>query len=126
MGSPGLAAARATWAVPLFGLAPLLLIAVHGSLEQTLACLMVYLALAWAIYFFMIVEPRASLTLGLGVALFTVAVGVPLGMLLVRNPPLSFADAMTADPSIGLRFVGLLLANGLNEELLKALPLWLL
>jgi len=126
MGSPGVPAARVTWAVALFGLAPLLLIAVDSSLEQRLGCLMVYLALAWAGYFFMIVERRASLTLGLGVASFTVAVGVPLGALLVRNPPLSFADAMTADPSIGRRFVGLLLADGLNEELLKALPLWLL
>lgn len=126
MRSPGVPPARATWAVPLFGLAPLLLIAVDSSFEQRLACLMFYFALAWAMYFFVIVEPRASLTLGLGVALFSVAVGVPLGMLLVRNPPLSFADAMTSDPSIGRRFVGLLLADGLNEELLKALPLWLL
>ena len=126
MRSPGVPPARATWAVPLFGLAPLLLIAVDSSLEQRLACLMVYFALAWAMYFSVMVEPRASLTLGLGVALFTVAVGVPLGMLLVRNPPLSLADAMTSDPSIGRRFVGLLLADGLNEELLKALPLWLL
>jgi RsiW-degrading membrane proteinase PrsW (M82 family) len=126
MRSPGVPPARATWAVAQFGLAPLLLIAVDSNLEQRLACLMVYFALAWAVYFFTIVEPRASLTLGLGVALFTVAVGVPLGMLLVRNPPLSFADAMTSGPSIGRRFVGLLLADGLNEELLKALPLWLL
>ena len=53
MGSPGVPAARVTWAVALFGLAPLLLIAVDSSLEQRLGCLMVYLALAWAGYFFM-------------------------------------------------------------------------
>src|SRR3989442_1123480 len=44
MGSPGVPPARATWAIALFGLAPLL-IAVDSSLEQRLACLMIYFAL---------------------------------------------------------------------------------
>jgi RsiW-degrading membrane proteinase PrsW (M82 family) len=104
---------------------PLLVIAIVTSLEQTLVCLTVYFAVAWAAYFAVFVNPRASLTLGLGVALFTLIVGVPLGTLLVRNSPLSFADAMASEASGARRFVDLLLANGLNDELLKALPLWL-
>jgi RsiW-degrading membrane proteinase PrsW (M82 family) len=116
-----------TWAVPLFGFAPLLLIAVAKSLEQMLVCLMIYFALAWTAFFFVCFAHRgASLKLGLGVAAFTIFVGVPVGTLLTRIPPLSFTYAMTSE-QVGLRrLVGFICADGLNEELLKALPVWLL
>jgi RsiW-degrading membrane proteinase PrsW (M82 family) len=113
--------------MPLFGFAPLLLIAIVTSLEQTLVCLMVYFALAWTAYFFVFVaNGRASLRIGLGLAAFTLCVGVPVGTFLTQIPPFSVAYAMTSDESGLSRLVGFIFADGLNEELLKALGLWLL
>src|SRR5690349_10898098 len=89
----------AAWTA-LFGFAPLLLIAMAPSVEQTLACLMVYSALAWAGYFYVVVAGRRpSLKIGLAVAAFTIAVGVPFGTWLIGMPPVSLADAATSETS---------------------------
>ena len=116
------------WALLLLGCAPLaanLLMSTSSSRLPVLV--LVYAALAWAAYFHVFVAHRAAdLKLGVATALFTLAIGVPLGKLLGHTPPLSFFYAMTTAEGGARRIVGHVFADGLNEELLKALPLWLL
>jgi RsiW-degrading membrane proteinase PrsW (M82 family) len=116
-----------TWVMLLFGFGPLLCAHVVTSPQQTLVSVMIYFALAWTAYFFVFVAHRTTdLRVGLGAAAFTVFVGVPVGMLLKRIPPLSLFYALKSS-DLGIeRLVGLTFADGLNEELLKALVLWLL
>jgi RsiW-degrading membrane proteinase PrsW (M82 family) len=116
-----------TWVMLLFGFGPLLCAHVVTSPQQTLVSVMIYFALAWTAYFFVfIADKTADLRVGLGAAAFTIVVGVPVGMLLKRIPPLSMFYALKASEVGIARLVALMFADGLNEELLKALVLWLL
>jgi hypothetical protein len=70
----------AAWALPLFGFAPLLLISVVASLEQTRAAFVIYFALAWTAYFFVwVADNKPSLPLGLALRCSRWASECPLG-----------------------------------------------
>jgi RsiW-degrading membrane proteinase PrsW (M82 family) len=94
-----------------------------GSLEHELQFLMAYFALAWTAYFYAIVAERSTnLWLGLDTSVFTIVIGVPFGRFL-RYTVLPVFYGMTTSTSDVMRLIGQIFSNGLNEELLKALPL---
>jgi RsiW-degrading membrane proteinase PrsW (M82 family) len=125
--SPRILRNPSTWVMLAFGFTPLLGDIVLTSLQQLVVSLVVYFALAWAAYFYVFVAERTTeLKVGVATAAFTIVIGVPFGMLLKRTPPMSLFYGMTAAQGSFERLVGSILADGLNEELLKVLPLVLL
>jgi RsiW-degrading membrane proteinase PrsW (M82 family) len=116
-----------TWTMLFFGFSPLALTdALAGNLEYELKFLLAYFALAWAAYFYVFVAKRSSnLGLGLAAAVFTIVIGVPFGRFL-NQTLLSIFYGMTTSPSAVARLIGQVFSNGLNEELVKSLPLLVL
>jgi protease PrsW len=114
-----------TWGMLLFSFAPLAFNGAVSSVEQIPFFLATYAPLAWAAYFYVFVVKRSTnLWLGLASAAFTIAVGVPI-VLLLRRTLLSVFYSMSAAPS-GIEHLLGYLVSSLSEELFKALPLLIL
>ncbi|MHB2016485.1 MAG: PrsW family intramembrane metalloprotease [Candidatus Xenobia bacterium] len=125
--SPRILDNPSTWVMLLFGFFPLLGFMLVRSIEQLLICLVAYFALAWAAYFYVFVANRTTdIRIGAGVAAFTIFIGVSLVLILQVLPPLSFFYGMTGSHVVFERLLGFICGVGVNEELMKALPVLIL
>ncbi len=125
--SPKILRNPSTWVMLLFGFGPLVEFSLAPSQQQLIVALVAYFALAWAAYFYVFVAIRSTnLMLGLATAAFTLLIGYPLDLLLSRVPPLSLLYGMTTAKLGVERAVGFIFGIGVEEELLKALPVLLL
>ena len=115
-----------TWAMLIFGLAPVALNLLFPDMESQALLISAYFTLAWVAYFYIFVGKRAvNLWLGLASALFMLLVGVPIGRFLHFNVLMPFYE-MTNSSSAFVRWLGNILSHGLNEEAMKAMSVLLL
>lgn len=117
--------------VLLFGLLPLVIFQGSASwgleVHEIIWSIQLYYCMFWALYYHEIVKPeRRMWRQGVGYALFTSAIGIPLLLYGYELPFISSLRDSALDPNAGGRLVGLVLGVGILEELCKALPLLML
>lgn len=107
----------------VFGLSPLVEFSLSPGVQQLVLFLVVYFTTAWCAYLYIFVFKRGvDLKSGLAAMGFSFFIGYPMDLLLAHMPPLSwFYHLLSA--SVGIeRFIGYVMGVGLEEELLKTVP----
>jgi RsiW-degrading membrane proteinase PrsW (M82 family) len=116
-----------TWVMLLFGLGPLVEFSLSPGVQELVLFLVVYFATAWCAYLYVFVVKRnVSLKLGLAAAAFSLFIGYPLDLVLAKLPPLSWFYHLIGTATVPGRFAGYVLGVGVEEELIKAIPVILL
>jgi protease PrsW len=114
-------------AVLFFALFPLALSAVLGqdiAIENAAWAIGVYFALLWGWVVYAIARPaRVNYQYLVGIAAFTVLVGIPIDLFVQRFPIISSLYGET-DTSVGLGALLGFLCVGVVEESVKQLPVW--
>ncbi len=115
-----------TWMFLFFAFIVLPINQAVPSEEELVAMVMIYFALAWVAYFYVVMaQRRTNLWIGLATAVFAVVVGIPFGRALKYTIFAPFYH-INSSPNDVVRFVGTVGSHGMAEESLKFLPVILL
>jgi RsiW-degrading membrane proteinase PrsW (M82 family) len=110
----------------LFALGPLVEFSLSPGEKELALCLVAYFATAWCTYLYVFVFKDASLKFGVAAAAFSLFIGYPIDLLLAHVPPFTWFYHLLSVPAGPQRFVGYVIGVGLEEELIKAIPVILL
>jgi protease PrsW len=114
--------------VMFFGLLPLIYAWFVDEFQlnfiQAVWLIEIYFCLFWALYFFSIIQPSKTIwKQGIGYALFTAAIGIPVLLSLQTLPVIKNLYSETTSRNLFGRLTGFVLGVGILEETCKALPL---
>ncbi len=114
------------WVMLLFALGPLVEFSLAPWEQGLVLFLVAYFATAWCAYLYVFVFKGTSVKLGVAAAAFSLFLGYPLDLLLAHVPPLSWLYHLLSAPAGVERFVGYVFGVGMEEELIKSIPVMLL
>ncbi len=110
----------------LFALGPLVEFSLSPGEQGLVLFLVAYFAAAWCAFLYVFVFKGVSLRLGVAAAAFSLFVGYPIDLILAHVPPLTWLYHLLSAPAGLERFIGYVFGVGVEEELIKAIPVMLL